>query len=88
MLEFIQGRHHLGNFAMRKSSNGLIIALAAIFAVASQPALAKGGGSSTHHTVKGEHLKEGTITVRKKSQTKPKINEITVTKPVDKASPK
>ena len=75
---------------MRKSSTGLVIALAAAFAVASQPACAKNNKSSSlsQHTVKGEHIKEGTITVRKKSQTKPKLNEITVTKPVDKASPK
>jgi type VI protein secretion system component Hcp len=73
---------------MRKSCTGLVIALAAMFAVASQPVLAKSGVSSTHHTFKGEHLKEGTITVRKKSQTKPKLKDITVTKPVDKASPK
>jgi type VI protein secretion system component Hcp len=73
---------------MRKSCAGFIIALAAVLAVASQPVLAKGSGSSSHHTVKGEHIKEGTITVRKKSQTKPKLNDITVTKPVDKASPK
>ncbi|HET7804596.1 MAG TPA: hypothetical protein VFL53_10170 [Pseudolabrys sp.] len=73
---------------MRKFSTGLAIVLAATFAVASQPALAKDSGSSARHAVKGEHIKEGTITVRKKSQTKPKLHDITVTKPVDKASPK
>jgi hypothetical protein len=88
MIEFIQGRHHPESFAMRKFSTSLAIVLTTMFAVASQPALAKNSGSSTHHAVKGEHIKEGTITVRKKSPTKPKLNEITVTKPVDKASPK
>ncbi|HET7910849.1 MAG TPA: hypothetical protein VFL49_02365 [Pseudolabrys sp.] len=73
---------------MLKSDTGLVIALAAVLAVASPPALAKGQKSSTpKHTVKGEHIKEGTITVRKKSKSKPAISEIKVTKPVDKSSP-
>jgi hypothetical protein len=73
---------------MLKSGIGLIIALAAMFAVASQPTLAKGKKSTlTQHTVKGEHFKEATITARKKSKSKPAVHDITVTKHPDKASP-
>jgi hypothetical protein len=75
---------------MRKPGTGLAVALVAMLAVASQPALAKDrkGSTSTQHTAKGQHIKEGTITVRKKSQGKPNLGDITVTKPMDKASPK
>ena len=38
------------------------------------------------HTVKGEHFKEGKITVRKKSQKGTSHNDLTITKPVDKSS--
>jgi hypothetical protein len=72
---------------MRKLDATFIIAIAVAIAALS-PASAKGAKSSSifQHTVKGEHIKEGKIEVRKTS--KPTNSDITVTKTIDKSSAK
>jgi hypothetical protein len=73
---------------MRKLNGTLIVAIAILFAAASQSALARGAKSSPiiyQHTATGIHIKEGTIITR----TKPKGNgkDIPVTKVLDKSAP-
>jgi hypothetical protein len=73
---------------MRKLNGTLIVAIAILFAAASQAALARGAKSGSilyQSTAPGIHIKDATITTRTKPNRS--VKDIPVTKVLDKSSP-